>query len=259
MNEIDLEKTSRCYPKGDFINASYDSKFEGNFSKLVLILSTPRSGSTYLCDVIHANTGVIAHEYFQPYGYIQTLASRWSCYNDHGIIPKKYVEQLIYHRAKDGVLCVNLHGEHVKYFFHFMKFFPSCEIICIHLIRGDIISQAVSFFIAEKKGQWSSLYSPKISDTEIELDRLNVSQKIEKINSANLMASSFIHAMGFEYKVLNYENLESEAPLVIKDVFNLSSEVNWNKQKLGVKKQSNGVSLSIKSNFSIATLKEILL
>ena len=109
----------RQYPTEEFICKKYDRASKDKLRTIILLLSTPRSGSTLLCDLIYKSIGVLGHEYFQPHGYIQELARRWDVLEDGSIDVSKFIESLIYYRSKNGILCINLHGSHIKLFMKF--------------------------------------------------------------------------------------------------------------------------------------------
>ena len=153
---IEIANIRRQYPPEEFICKKYDRASRDKLKSIILLLSTPRSGSTLLCDLVNKSIGVLGHEYFQPHGYIQALATRWGVLEDGYIEMRKFIESLIYYRSNNGILCINLHGSHIKLFMRFLKFIPSCEFKFVHLKRKSVIPQAVSYMFREKTGQWSS-------------------------------------------------------------------------------------------------------
>lgn len=69
-------------PESDFVSAYYDRDYSETTTKVLIIFSTPRSGSTLLCDMIYEARGPLAHEYFQPYQYMPILSRRWGALHD---------------------------------------------------------------------------------------------------------------------------------------------------------------------------------
>lgn len=201
-----LKESKRSYPEGDFISEKYDSEELEDLKRVIILVSTPRSGSTFVCDQLYSVTRAIGHEYFQPHGYLQFLAKRWGCFLEGGIDKNKFIHCLIRKRSKSGVLIINLHASHLDVFKHFVSYFPEVEVRCIHLIRGDILSQAVSFYIASSTGEWSYVYK-KTNKNKLKYSYEEIKKKADKIAKDNLYATCFLKKIDLNYKIAVYENL----------------------------------------------------
>lgn len=165
----------------DFINANYDNQqpFHGKLRTLYILLSTPRSGSTLLSSALCDQTGIVMHEYLQPFQYLPALAERYQAINvskqnanpksDRIISLGDYFIKLIQHRAIDGVLAINCHVAHKPYLEALVRLartkYPELEIIQDYLFRRDKCSQAASCAIAQHTRSWSSIRRPAGSMT----------------------------------------------------------------------------------------------
>ena len=247
MQRIQVPATNRNYPPNDFISPAYDRNCEDGLKSIYLILSTPRSGSTLLCDLIHNAGGPLGHEYFQHHGYIQCLASRWECLHDEtSILPEKFIAMLIRNRCFNGSLCINLHGSHIKTFMQFAPFIPQCELKIIFLKRNRIIRQATSFAIASHTKAWSSAYkaaggnlSPPSSE--------QIMEKIRIINDQNLLIESFLCKNNFKFLDVAYEDLMTKS---LQEKVGAHLGLNLDISKATLKKQSNDLSLFISQDFA---------
>lgn len=248
MSEIFyLKNSNREYPSEDFISSKYDKKSFGDVSKVVIIVSTPRSGSTFLCDSIYSATGAIGHEYFQPHGYLQSLAKRWGCMEGNGVNKPRFVKKLIDNRASSGVLVVNLHASHLEVFKSFLNYFPSAKISCVHLIRGDVLSQAVSFYIASKTGAWSTAYDAAYIE-ETSYSYAGIKEKLDKIQSDNVYASCFLKKTSINHKVVLYEDLKESAGEVVE--YLTGHEFSMKEKSSRIKQQANGLNEYFKKRFA---------
>ncbi|MAC46476.1 MAG: hypothetical protein CMI12_06450, partial [Oceanospirillum sp.] len=152
-----ISKAKSKVPTEDFINASWDFDNASTLHTIFMIMSTPRSGSTFFCEKLIEAGYCVAHEYFHQKDYLPILAERWDCISDHALIKKSYIEMLIKTRtAPSGILGINLHGQHIKYFKEFEYLFPKVNFKYIFISRADKFSQAVSYAIASKTQKWSS-------------------------------------------------------------------------------------------------------
>lgn len=148
-------------PEEDFVQPKFDVDYGAKPSSLVLLISSPRSGSTALCSYLYRKAKLVTHEYFQPFQYLPFLADRWGCVADNKIDPKCYMEALVRHRMSDnGALGVNLHGSHLNIFDFFEEHaLEKLPKVAIYLKRRDKIAQAVSYYIASNTKAWSSHFS----------------------------------------------------------------------------------------------------
>lgn len=163
--------SSTAIPSHDFACAIFDnSKIHSEPLKILYILvSTPRCGSTALCSEIYRQSGLVVHEYLQPFEYLPALASRMGAIKSAEVHPgsgskqvislSKYLDELIRRRAVNGVLGICCHASHLVYLNALVKrakqVNPSLEVQQDYLSRRDKFKQAVSYAIAIQTRSWS--------------------------------------------------------------------------------------------------------
>lgn len=227
---------SNPIPSQDFINPNFDT-IEKNASKLLILLSSPRSGSTMLSERLD-NWGVcLTHEYFQPFQYLPALANRWKCLEDGVVNHQRYVDALFTHRSsKSGWLGINLHGSHVASFMEFFNYFPKLETIkIIHLRRKNSLKQAISYEIASQTGQWSSHFQ-KAADPVY--DYKKIKGKLERIDEQTRTNLAFVQKQGYQSIDIFYEGFQDDLTEIMEFIggeYDGSEEVNQ------MSKQSNEI------------------
>lgn len=232
-------------PCQDLVNEQFDLHRKKTTESILIIFSTPRSGSTYLCNLLQANDLCCTHEYFQLEQYLPILAQRWGCIADNLIDRRKYIQSLFEMRTADnGWLGINLHSHHIKTFERFRKFLP--ESICIHymhLIRRDTLAQAISFEIAEQTGQWTSFFKEK---AEPIYNFPSISAKVKNISDGNFFINTYIRNNKLSCAEIYYEDLlGGMAP----GIFEIFQRVDPLLKKSPTKKQSCDINEDWKIRF----------
>lgn len=155
----------------DFCNPCFDNAkpHTGALKKIYILYSTPRSGSTFLCSSIYHKSGLVIHEYLQPFQYLPYLAERFGAIDNRiedgrflkSVSLRRYLQGLVAARAQQGVLGVNCHLSHMGYLralIHLAKsLYPNLEIEQDYLYRGNLYKQAASYAIAKESKLWSQL------------------------------------------------------------------------------------------------------
>ena len=244
--DIRVPHSTRSYPIKDFVSSQYDKPCETPVNKVILILSTPRSGSTLLCDLIYKSTGALGHEYFQHHGYIQELSTRWGAKTGNTIIADKYFKSLARYRSRNGILCINLHGSHLDLFISFLHFAPKCTYRVVFLRRSSTLDQSISFAIAAKTGAWSSAYKSTPQPTQ-QINPEEINKKIEIINKQNILIESFIARCNLNHSVVYYEQLLSEHSCRLK--LSKFLDIDLNIENSTLKKQATPATEFIKRNY----------
>ena len=214
--EIDLLESD--IPSQDLSDSQFDLTEEHQTTNILVIFSTPRCGSTYFCNLLHANDFCIPHEYFQLEQYLPTLARRWGCISN-GILDKKnYIQSLCSKRTKkNGWLGVNLHSHHIKTFEDFKVHFPkNTTFYYIQLMRKDILEQAVSYEIAEQTGQWTSFFKKR---KEPEYNFSAISAKVKSIKNGSFFIKKYIEENKLACLDIYYENLLADPDSVLLRAF----------------------------------------
>lgn len=155
----------------DLLTAAFDRKIPGPPERpqtSYLVCSTPRSGSTLLCEALRG-TGALGTpaEYFNVEATVEPLRKRWG-----SVDGESFVRDLYRHRTTDqGVFGTKLHWQQVEEMGGILglgepdwgspgserrmleRFFPGATYV--HLSRRDQRRQAVSYWLADKTRQWS--------------------------------------------------------------------------------------------------------
>lgn len=150
-------------PETDLINEAFDFQDDGTPDKMLLLLSTPRSGSTYLSELLKILGFGVPHEYFQPHQYMQLLNDRWNFADPRSgkINWDIFAERIRRKRtSNNGWLSINLHGSHLDRFDRAKNHFNDLKVTTIHLRRHDLISQALSLCEARATRKWSTNFEP---------------------------------------------------------------------------------------------------
>ena len=239
---ITVKTVTKNYPENDFITQKFDSLTLDALEKVRIIFSTPRSGSTYLCSKIHENCGIVGHEYFHASGYIQYLAKRWKCYENSMINKEDYWNNLVKYRSFDRTLIINLHGSHLQLFYKFINKIKSLDVLCIHLIRGDILEQSVSYAVAKKTAKWTKYYNHLNGEDNLVISNEELFQAAKAINGQNLKINAFIHKHKLNSQPILYENIirDKDIRRVIDNLglkINKSASITFD--KLSLTKQSS--------------------
>lgn len=194
-----------CIPESDFVSAHYDRDYSATTTNVLIIFSTPRSGSTLLCDTIYEARGPLAHEYFQPYQYMQILSQRWGALNGGKINISKYIQHLKkYRTAPNGWLGINVHAAHIPVFTAVKQELKDCQFHYVHIIRRDVIAQAVSYHIASITGQWTSGFK-KEREAVYKFD--GIREKMHRINTGNSNIIAYLHTQCVNFVTIYYEDL----------------------------------------------------
>jgi len=192
-------------PEDDFIHRKYDTIGSNEANNLLLILSTPRSGSTLLCELLLQNNACIAHEYFQPYHYMSILAKRWGVGIDDKNGYSSFVTKLREKRTYlNGWLGVNIHSEHLPIYLQAEQNLKDLKIYYVHILRRDLIAQAISYHIAMQTGQWTSKFKKR---TNASYDYNSILKKLEWITQGNVAIQALMQSRRVEPVTLYYEDL----------------------------------------------------
>ncbi|NET08849.1 MAG: hypothetical protein F6K16_29955 [Symploca sp. SIO2B6] len=228
-----LHRLSDQIPSDDFSDSKFDIDYDKEPSKILIILSTPRSGSTMLCDFLRKNHVCLAHEYFQPFEYLPLLANRWNCIHKNYVDTESYIDNLIRFRTyPNGWLGINLHGIHIETFSAMRHCFPDAKFHYIYLIRHDIIAQAVSYALAAQTGAWSHKFPSKI---EPKYDYEKIHSKLFSIQHQHSIIQAFLKINQVRYQIIYYEDLRDNIVQALNQIsyfsqFKFSSSISLKKQ-----------------------------
>jgi LPS sulfotransferase NodH len=166
------------YTEADISSKTLDQRCYTETPKKLFILSTPRSGSYFLCrHMINAGLGV-PHEYFNPivmrliaprlslgdsitglnwwnHGLRDTLFLRRTERRDEADFLVKYTNAIVPIRCQNEIFAAKIHYRDYRRvldngFGH--RLFENS--FFIHLYRGDMLRQAISEYFAQLTGKW---------------------------------------------------------------------------------------------------------
>ena len=217
INIEDLTAIEKRIPAEDFINAKYDVFSDVPLTDILIILSTPRSGSTFFSDLIRKNNICIPHEYFQTCHYIPLMGRRWGCIDENGFLNReKYISCLIkYRTSPKGWLGLNLHGEHLETFAKIEMLLPDVNFHFVHIERRNKLLQAISFYVASQTGKWSS-YFDALGDAEYTFD--GIKRKLHAIHHQNVLIQAYLNARNHSVTTLCYEDLIASPETSLKGI-----------------------------------------
>ena len=172
-------------PEGDLAHIKYEN-IGYCAEETILLISTPRSGSTMLCTDIDVEDGGPMAEYCQPHQIIPYLMQkRPQIKSGEQLSLPRYASYLKNFRSgRSQKLCINIHASHTNIFQRLQPFLPPITKKFL-LIRKDIVKQAISYYIASATGNWSSSYGRtndalKFNASEITKNIVTIFQGVKK-------------------------------------------------------------------------------
>ena len=205
-------------PKYDLANIKFEN---ANFTAKnhTLLVSTPRSGSTFLCTDIDYLDGGAAAEYCQPYQIIPYLMKkRKQIVKDGELSYENYGNYLSNYRSgKKEKLFINIHSHHFHIYQNLKPFLPDLNKVFI-LYRKNIMKQAISYFIAKENNQWSSNYN-RFINYEVENilleEYLKTKSSFAKLNNVRMSTNERYKTkeQKSKNKLYYYEQFKSEIEL----------------------------------------------
>lgn len=218
------------------------------------ILTTPRSGSTYLCDLLDS-TGIAGH----PGEHLRLATQELSrhCNFDYLKLLRNLME---YRTTNNGVFGTKLISH---FLFELRKAKPDFQQIFqsidkfILLIRQDKLAQAVSLVIAQRTDVWhlrnnskQANYQSQLANIEIDDDLLNeVEYKVRVIeqqenNLKNILANNQIQPL-----LVVYEDILQDTPTQINRILDflkiVKPEPNTLNITSGIKRMPSNISRQI--------------
>jgi len=162
-----------------------------NTDRKVLILSTPRSGSTLFCDVLNSTAKIgECREWFNM-RYIAAFAKMNKTANINFSDYFNFISQKTI--GNTGIFAVNIHIE--QYMAMLNNKFDVKSLgfdYIVYLYRKDKISQAVSLSIAQISDQWSSSTNP-LQDISGKINTKLISNALN-----NIVESEYIYNENFK-------------------------------------------------------------
>jgi LPS sulfotransferase NodH len=198
------DENLKAIPEADLISKQFDRESAAPPARMLVILSTPRSGSTYLCQLLHQSGLCTPHEYFQHEQYLPLAAYRWGCAEGGRVDWRRYAAALERHRTgESGVLGINLHGSHLRRYSEALPYFSARSVRYAWLQRRDKLRQAVSFGIAKQTGQWSIEFK---RGAEPEYDHEFFRDRLRRIQKQEAFIHAFLELQSIDCETIYYED-----------------------------------------------------
>ncbi|WP_019507908.1 Stf0 family sulfotransferase [Pleurocapsa sp. PCC 7319] len=227
------------------------------------ILTTPRSGSTYFCELLDS-TGIAGH----PYEHLRLAAQELTRHCNFDYLRLLY-NLMRYRTTSNGVFGTKFISH---FLFEFQRAKPNFKQIFssidkyILLVRKDKVAQAVSLVLAQKTEIWhlhSNLsqnnpnyqaYQSKLGDIEINDVLLSeVEQKFQFIQNQEARLKKILTANQIEPLVLVYEDIVEAPELQINRILNFleieKPEQYQMRISSGIKKMPSNISQEIIRQF----------
>lgn len=223
------------------------------------ILTTPRSGSTYFCDLLDS-TNIAGH----PSEHLRLAAQELTRYCNFDYL--RLLHNLMQHRTtSNGVFGTKLISHFLFEFRQtkpdFKQIFDSIDKFIL-LVRRDKVAQAVSLVLAQKTEIWhihsntkNISYKSKLEDIEIDDALLtNVEQKYKFINNQEARLKKILAANHIEPLQLDYEDIVEDATSQINLTLDFLSITKPEAYRMnihsGIKKMPSEISQKIISQFN---------
>lgn len=202
-----------------FSEKKYDlAPFEGKPRTYYMICSTGRSGSTLLCSLL-INTGVmgVPTEYLHISAHGKPLITRFGIPVTPTLDLNEYFTAIEKWRTtSNGVFGVKAHinqclphfrSGFIKQHFRNLKF--------VHILRRNVVAQAVSFAIASQTGKWSSHGTAKKT---AEYNFESILNYIGLITTQNTVWDQFFAINEISPHIVFYEDLLASPGNIIQGV-----------------------------------------
>ena len=227
--------------------------------KSYAIVTTPRSGSTYLCDLLDS-TKIAGH----PLEHLRLAAQELSRYCSFNYL--KLLDNLMEYRITDNGVFGTKFISH--FLFEFQQTKPDfCQIFqsidqFILLVRKDKVAQAVSLVLAQKTNVWhlrnnaknSTNYQLKLENIKIDGVLLDeVAQKYDFIKKQEARLKQVLADNQIEPLVIIYEDILEDSQLQVNRILDFLAIAKPDSYIMqinsGIKRMPSGISQEIIRQF----------
>ena len=177
-----------------------------------MVASTPRSGSSYLCQLLWETGRMGAPlEYFNFQAWMPAMTSRLQVMR-----LTEYVDRLFQLRVSpNGVFGFKAHTEHMQ-FLKLANLWPVLKPDAIvRICRKDKIAQAVSLVIANETGVFSSLDGQQ---SACRYDRQKIANMLRYIEHCDAYWDHMLSDTQMPVKIVWYEQLREHGQEIVSDV-----------------------------------------
>lgn len=226
-------------PPQDYALPIFDDPKHPEANQVYLVLSTPRTGSTYLSELLFRNRAGLPHEYFHESEYLITLSQRWGAWSGGKVNIPTYLRALTEQRTgAAGALGIGLHGRHIP---TFLEFAPYLEIPVRRIFvlkRRDFAAQVSSYATSLATNSWSSHWTGRpvrqIGETAIRL-------AIKSLMVQNQLVDYFAKQQEGEVQEIFYEDLANNPGQVL-ELFRefAPPQSHWNLRSSMTKQRTTG-------------------
>lgn len=220
-----------------------------------VVCSTARSGSNLLCSYVQS-LGVIGpvNEWLNTRLMAQVAGKKLkfneAYYTAH---PEEILTKLIENnRGGDGSFSSKVH--YIEFYNMLKNQFNPFKLMSnpsfIHLVRKDIIAQAISYEKAHQQDSWTSFTKP-VKNAEYKFAA--TCQKLKLIMDSNDGWANFFQTNNFQAKIVVYEELEKNPRKVVEEVmhhwgYSVTSE-QLSHISTGLKRQTDNINEEWRERF----------
>lgn len=182
-----------------------------------LVSYTPRAGATFFLDLLAANgsvglSGIRTNSLYFGYG------------DGLSMLTEPQVDSWFAdHRGNSPLLTVKTDWNYLD---HLDSKNPGLALSIllrfdtfIHVVRNDVVAQAVSWYLATKTGQYHSLDKPKVAPDDVAYDDLEIASRVAQIQAHNTRWTNWYALGGISPLIVEYETLVAAPADTLKTVF----------------------------------------
>lgn len=207
--------------ENDFISAEFDVREPHPVDQMLVILSTPHTGSALLNELIYLNGLCLPASYLEHVPTMVTLAKRWGAVRDNRIALRRYTEALARHRTfNTGWLGLSVRGSHIPLFNKARRHMEIDRLHCVHLRRRSTVEQAVSIYVAGQTAQPNGRFRD-IDDTGYSFQ--GIRHYSTEIMREEFYIESFLKARGRPCTEIFFEDLIADTRAQLRRVPGLNS------------------------------------
>lgn len=177
-------------------------------TKTYIVCTTARSGSNLFCDFLK-NTKSLGHpiEAFNP-DIIRKSAFYKSVDEEDSISVDSYISWISKrHRTQNGIFGTKLLFEDFDMFRGFSAFSTLFRnAFVVHLRRRSKLRQAISYYFAEKTGQWVSTDIAQLDPADVPFDFDEIDRHMRRLIIQDATWSSILQGMGQRYMEVYFED-----------------------------------------------------
>lgn len=226
-----------------------------------IILTTPRTGSTMLCNILE-NLGLLSSVYNSNNDYELEFKPKENILRD--IKPDIFFSELLDKNRinnisgfKFMIKHLEIYGENASYDLgYLLKSFPIGTKF-IYLTRKNKIRQAVSFLKAKEDKKWISFKDNNtLNKTEYNITNKEIDYFIRQENKIDYRIKNVFRENNINSLEIHYEDLVDNKKSTIKKILNyLNIEIKTSKIKTDLKKQSNDITEEIVGKYNGVFIK----